>query len=108
MPSQYFETVVLREAAIEEKWQALTEQDRHAIAFRFFEIALRPDLRRWIRPLPAQMRQNGRRLHRFVMDMGFGCFVFAMPVGGCAIALIDFAVDMPLLNAYQLPQAWHN
>jgi hypothetical protein len=107
-PDQFFETKILKDATARAEWNTLTLHDRRAISFRFFEIALSPDFRSRIEPLADQPRPNGRRILRFALHMGFGSFVFAMPLHKDVIALVDFHVDMNLLRAERSSPAWHH
>jgi hypothetical protein len=107
-PDQYFETEVLKDGAAQAKWQALGAHERRAISFRFFQIAIGPELRSRIKRLPDQVRPNGGRLQRFIMDMGFGEFAFAIPANRSGMVLIDFYVDEGLLQADLRCPAWHH
>jgi hypothetical protein len=101
VPNQFFETEVLKETAAQAKWRALRAYERRAIANAFFRIVISPELRSRIRRLPDQVRPNGRKLLRFILDLGFGEFAFAIPRNrsGIILILIDFYVDAELLQA---------
>jgi hypothetical protein len=51
---------------------------------------------------------NGRTLVRFILDLGFGEFAFAMPENRSSVilVLIDFYVDADLLQADVTCSAW--
>jgi hypothetical protein len=107
VPDRFFETQVLKNDAVQGKWLSLSPHERRAICFKFLQIAVGPELRSRIQWLPDQIC-NGRRLQRFLMDMGFGEFAFAISERPSSMVLIDFYLDVELLRAELECPPWHH
>jgi hypothetical protein len=104
-PDQFFET---KDGAAKAKWLALNADERRAVSFRFFQIVIGPELLSRIKRVPDQSCRNGRVFQRFLMDLDFVVFAFAIPDNCLCLILTDFSVDNNLLPAELRSTAWYH
>jgi hypothetical protein len=89
-PQTYFEGM-LKEPRAAAKWRGLSALERNLLEMQFVEAMLTPRIWTSVEWLPNQVLRSGTCYHRFVVDLGFGLFGFAIAARQASpLILLDF------------------